>query len=85
MRCLACNVNLSDAESTRKSATTGEYIDLCNRCYGSIADDVPTLEGNNNNGEEGEEGTSAGEAGHTDEDDGREALGWRANSGEGDL
>jgi hypothetical protein len=40
MRCLACNVELSDFESTRKSFTTGEYIDLCNECFKTIKDDV---------------------------------------------
>jgi len=32
MRCIACNALLSDYESTRKSQTTGEYLDLCNHC-----------------------------------------------------
>lgn len=40
MRCKACNINLSDFESTRKSNTTGEFIDLCNVCYGSIQQDI---------------------------------------------
>ena len=33
MRCVACDVELTDFESTRKSVTTGEYVDLCNACY----------------------------------------------------
>ena len=33
MRCLSCNKNLNDAESTRKYPDTNEYIDLCNRCF----------------------------------------------------
>lgn len=33
MRCVCCNKNLNDFESTRKHAETGEYLDLCNRCY----------------------------------------------------
>jgi hypothetical protein len=43
MRCLSCNKNLTDFESTRKYASTGEYLDLCNRCYSDIQDDVDTL------------------------------------------
>lgn len=39
MRCLACNMQLSDAESTRKSQITGEFIDLCNHCYSTISND----------------------------------------------
>ena len=36
MRCCACNKNLSDFESTRKSITTGEYLDLCNGCFSGV-------------------------------------------------
>ena len=38
MHCQACDTLLSDFESTRKSETTGEYLDLCNHCYETIAD-----------------------------------------------
>lgn len=31
---------MSDFESTRKSVTTGEYLDMCNRCYSTIKDDL---------------------------------------------
>lgn len=44
MRCQACNVELSDYESTRKHATTGEFIDLCNKCYKPIQEDIPTID-----------------------------------------
>jgi len=44
MRCQACNQNLSDFESTRKSNTTGEYIDLCNSCFNLIEQDVEPME-----------------------------------------
>ena len=44
MRCLACNCNLSDFESTRKNAFTGEYTDLCNQCFSSISRDMHTIE-----------------------------------------
>ena len=33
MRCKACDCELSDFESTRKSSNTGEYLDLCNGCF----------------------------------------------------
>lgn len=33
MRCKACDHELSDFESTRKDEVTGQYLDLCNRCY----------------------------------------------------
>jgi len=32
MRCYCCNKNLSDKESTLKSATTGQYLDMCIPC-----------------------------------------------------
>jgi hypothetical protein len=40
MRCYCCDKNLSDFESTRKSATTGEFLDMCNKCYSTIKDDI---------------------------------------------
>jgi hypothetical protein len=40
MRCYCCDRVLSDFESTRKSATTGEYLDMCNKCYSTIKDDL---------------------------------------------
>lgn len=43
MRCLSCNKILSDFESTRKSALTGEYLDMCNHCFSEIAYDVDTI------------------------------------------
>lgn len=44
MRCLSCNAILSDFEATRKSVNTSTYIDMCNRCYYTISDDVLSLE-----------------------------------------
>jgi len=35
MRCRACNVELTDYESTRKD-TNGEFFDLCSGCYGEV-------------------------------------------------
>ncbi len=40
MRCIACDKELSDFEATRKSSTTGEFLDLCNTCYSSIQDEL---------------------------------------------
>ena len=36
MRCLACNVELNDYESTRRN-NDGEYLDLCHHCYNSVS------------------------------------------------
>ena len=44
MRCKACNAELSDFESTRKSLDTNEFIDLCNNCYSHVKSDVVTIE-----------------------------------------
>jgi hypothetical protein len=43
MRCLACNKNLNDFESTRKSATTGEYVDLCNHCFHNVEQNIESV------------------------------------------
>ena len=47
MKCYCCNRLLNDFESTRKSKTTGEYLDMCNKCYTTIAPVVKT-ESNDN-------------------------------------
>ena len=44
VRCLSCNVELTDFESTRKSAETNEFIDLCNHCYTFVKDEVKAVE-----------------------------------------
>jgi len=41
MRCLACNVNLSDRESTRRSMATDEFLDLCDHCFSTVTDILP--------------------------------------------
>lgn len=38
MRCLSCNVVLSDREATRKGSVTGEFLDLCDDCLSTIPD-----------------------------------------------
>ena len=40
MKCLACDVILSDREATRKSSVTEEYIELCDYCFRYIKNDV---------------------------------------------
>jgi hypothetical protein len=43
VRCLACNKALNDFEATRKSATSGEFVDLCNHCFHNVEQDLETL------------------------------------------
>jgi len=42
MRCIACNVELSDYEATRKDID-GNFIDLCSHCYHSVKDSLTEL------------------------------------------
>jgi len=44
MRCLACNRMLNDRESVRKYASTGTFVDLCNRCFSFVAEDIPDVD-----------------------------------------
>jgi len=44
MRCQACDKLLTDFESTRKSTTCDEFLDLCNDCYGTIRNEVKAME-----------------------------------------
>lgn len=44
MRCVCCDRNLNDYESTRKSRTTGEYLDMCNKCFGLVEDNIETID-----------------------------------------
>lgn len=44
MRCKACDARLGSRESTRKSLGTGEFLDLCDPCFFTIADVVPTAD-----------------------------------------
>ena len=44
MKCLSCDVILTDREATRKSINTGEYLDLCNHCLSEtdiVVHDLP--------------------------------------------
>lgn len=42
MRCVCCNRNLNDSESTRRLVSTGDFLDMCNKCYKDVENDVPT-------------------------------------------
>lgn len=45
MRCVCCNKNLSDRESTRKAVNSGEYLDMCDGCFSTVAEEFPYIEG----------------------------------------
>lgn len=44
MHCLACDRKLNDRESVRKYASTGTFVDLCNRCFVHVAEDIPDVD-----------------------------------------
>jgi hypothetical protein len=46
MRCLACDKQLTDFESTRRHAITRDFLDLCNSCHHSVSLSaaLPTLD-----------------------------------------
>lgn len=44
MRCVCCNSLLSDFEATRRSASTGDFLDMCNECYHTVRDDIDVYE-----------------------------------------
>lgn len=53
MRCLACNVILSDAEATRRYSNSKEFIDLCNKCFhNGVSEQVNYTEREDLGGEE---------------------------------
>lgn len=52
MRCLACDCGLSDREATRKGETTGEFLDLCDHCFATIADQITAVDSPFNAGQE---------------------------------
>lgn len=45
MRCSACNVILTTSESVRRFKTSGDFVDLCNKCLSTISDDIETVDG----------------------------------------
>lgn len=44
MRCILCNVALSDYESTIKHAITGKFLDICQPCFMSMEVDIPVFD-----------------------------------------
>jgi hypothetical protein len=44
MRCVCCNSLLSDFEATRRCASTGDFLDMCNDCYYTVRDDIEVFE-----------------------------------------
>lgn len=44
MRCRACNTELTDIESVKKDAATGEYVDLCLDCLITVRETVRELD-----------------------------------------
>jgi hypothetical protein len=45
MKCSCCDVILSTRESVRKFKSSGEYVDMCDKCLSTISDDVTVIEG----------------------------------------
>lgn len=44
MKCLSCDTILTDLEATRKFSGSGAFVDLCNDCFSTIADEVEVME-----------------------------------------
>ena len=44
MRCIACDVELTDYEATRRSAVSREFVDLCNNCSAVSLYDVAVID-----------------------------------------
>lgn len=36
---------MNDKESTRKYASSGSFVDLCDRCFSHVEEDIPSIEG----------------------------------------
>ena len=43
MRCLSCDKRLNNRESTRKYASSGTFVDLCDRCFSYVAEEIPDV------------------------------------------
>ena len=54
MKCICCDKILSDFEATRKSINTEEYLDMCNKCYATVSDQLLSYERNDLYDEEDE-------------------------------
>jgi hypothetical protein len=44
VRCIACDVLLTDYEATRRYAESKEFVDLCNRCMAVSLDDSEVID-----------------------------------------
>ena len=44
MKCVACDSIMTDFEATRKSKTTGQFLDLCEDCFKEVSDDIIDVE-----------------------------------------
>lgn len=44
MHCVCCDKMLTDYEATRRNVNTNEFVDMCNKCYATIANEVLTLD-----------------------------------------
>ena len=44
MRCVICNVGLSDFEATRKYADSHAFVDMCNHCYSYVKRNIHTID-----------------------------------------
>ena len=55
MKCSCCDVILSTRESVRKFQSSGEYVDMCDKCLSTISDDVAVIEGKADDEDEYEE------------------------------
>ena len=47
-RCYCCNEDLTDEEATRKSTTTNQFLDMCDNCFGEVADTFIDIEDEEN-------------------------------------
>jgi hypothetical protein len=44
IRCLSCDKRLNDRESVRKYSSSGTFVDLCDRCFATVSEDIPDIE-----------------------------------------
>jgi hypothetical protein len=45
MKCYCCDKILTSQEATRRFKESGEFVDMCNNCLGTIDDDVEVTDG----------------------------------------
>lgn len=45
MRCYCCNKQLSDREATRRFAESGMFVDMCDKCLGTLDDTLDVTDG----------------------------------------